>query len=272
MPNDPKWRTIARAAQQPISLVQAMYLHLLVDASRNVTRGHVDVTNEDLASALDVTEDAISAIREAMQSRVLNDDKLSGWELRQPIREDSGDAESGAKSSTERKRAERERKALALATASLMPIVTNRHEMSRNVTTDKEEIKNIEPTVLVDGKPPTPIATTLDRLDCPYQRIAESWNEITLSLAAVKNPDEWAAARKAATRARWTEKFKLGKYDTTARGVMYWQRIFAFVEASDFLTGRGGKWRADFDWVMNPTNLGKIVEGKYVNEEQGVAA
>jgi hypothetical protein len=56
MPNDPKWRTISRISGQPIALVISLYVHLLVDASRNVTRGHVDVTTEDLASALDVTE------------------------------------------------------------------------------------------------------------------------------------------------------------------------------------------------------------------------
>ncbi|EFE0806000.1 phage replisome organizer, partial [Escherichia coli] len=64
MPNDPKWRTIARVSGQPIATVMAVYIHLLVSASRNVTtchgvslRGHIDVTTEDLASALDVTED-----------------------------------------------------------------------------------------------------------------------------------------------------------------------------------------------------------------------
>ncbi|HAF1587689.1 TPA: phage replisome organizer, partial [Salmonella enterica] len=38
MPNDPKWRTISRISGQPVSLVQATYIHLLVSASRNVTR------------------------------------------------------------------------------------------------------------------------------------------------------------------------------------------------------------------------------------------
>ncbi|RIE86619.1 hypothetical protein UL68_23555, partial [Shigella dysenteriae] len=59
MPNDPKWRTIARVSGQPIATVMAVYIHLLVSASRNVTRGHIDVTTEDLASALDVTEEVI---------------------------------------------------------------------------------------------------------------------------------------------------------------------------------------------------------------------
>lgn len=30
MPNDPKWRTIARVSGQPIATVMAVYIHLLV--------------------------------------------------------------------------------------------------------------------------------------------------------------------------------------------------------------------------------------------------
>ncbi len=72
---------------QPIATVMAVYIHLLVSASRNVTtchgvslRGHIDVTTEDLASALDVTEDVIDSILHAMQGRVLDGDLISGWE------------------------------------------------------------------------------------------------------------------------------------------------------------------------------------------------
>lgn len=93
MPNDPKWRTIARVSGQPVALVQAVYLHLLVDASRNVTRGHVTVTTEDLASALDVTDEQIVNVIDAMQGRVLDGDALTGWDNRQPKREDAGNPE-----------------------------------------------------------------------------------------------------------------------------------------------------------------------------------
>lgn len=109
MPNDPKWRTIARVSGQPISLVQAMYVHLLVDASRNVTRGHVTVTKEDIASALDVTDEQVDAVFHAMQGRVMDGDKLSGWEGRQPKREDAGNPETGAKSAAQRKKDQRDR-------------------------------------------------------------------------------------------------------------------------------------------------------------------
>lgn len=79
MPNDPKWRTISRISGQPVSLVQATYIHLLVSASGNVTRGHAHVTTEDLASALDVTEEQISSVLMAMQGRVLDGDLVIGW-------------------------------------------------------------------------------------------------------------------------------------------------------------------------------------------------
>lgn len=144
MPNDPKWRTIARISGQPISLVLSVYLHLMVDASRNVTRGHADVTVEDMASALDVTDEQVEQIYSAMQGRVMDGNKLTGWEKRQPKREDSGDGESGAKSAAERKREQRERERLAQIELEKQQC----HEVSRNVTLDKdkEEIKAIGKT------------------------------------------------------------------------------------------------------------------------------
>ena len=144
MPNDPKWRTIARISGQPISLVLSVYLHLMVDASRNVTRGHADVTVEDMASAIDVTDEQVEQIYSAMQGRVMDGNKLTGWEKRQPKREDSGDGESGAKSAAERKREQRERERLAQIELEKQQC----HEVSRNVTLDKdkEEIKAIGKT------------------------------------------------------------------------------------------------------------------------------
>jgi hypothetical protein len=92
MPNDPKWRTIARHSEQRIGDVLAVYVHMMTCAStqpnaaeRGRTVGWVD---EDIATALDLSTDQVIAIRSAMQGRVLDDDHLSGWEKRQPIRED----------------------------------------------------------------------------------------------------------------------------------------------------------------------------------------
>ena len=90
LPNDPKFRTIARASGQEIARVLAVYLHLLVDASTNATeRGRTQsLTSEDIASALDVDPTEIEPILEAMQGRLLEGDRILGWEKRQPKRED----------------------------------------------------------------------------------------------------------------------------------------------------------------------------------------
>lgn len=133
LPTDPKWRTISRISKQPISLVISVYVTLLCDASQNVTRGHADVTAEDIASQLDVTDDEIHSILDAMQDRVLEGKKLKGWDKRQPKKEDQG-SESGARSAAERKRAQREREKNNQEFEC--------HDTSRNVTTDKDKDKD----------------------------------------------------------------------------------------------------------------------------------
>lgn len=159
MPNDPKWETIARKSGEPISLVIAMYVHLLVDGSRNVTRGHVTVTIEDLASALNVTDEQIAAVFSAMEGRVIEDGALLGWTKRQPKREDSGNPETGAKSAAQRKAEERERKRLAKLEAAPAASVTTGHDTSRKVTTEEirlEEIreeKNTHTALSLDDPP-----------------------------------------------------------------------------------------------------------------------
>lgn len=108
LPTDPKFRTVARHSKQPITLVLAIYLHMLVNASQADPRGTLfRWCDEDVASALDADEDQVSAVRLAMQGRVLDGDTLMGWERRQPEREESG--VRGGKTSTERSRDRRER-------------------------------------------------------------------------------------------------------------------------------------------------------------------
>jgi hypothetical protein len=107
MPNDPKWRTIAKIAGQTIPVVLAVYVHLLTIASGAVERGTlVSVNSEDLASALDVDAAAVEAVMSAMQGRVLDGEKLSGWDKRQYEREDG--AAERAKAWREKKKQERD--------------------------------------------------------------------------------------------------------------------------------------------------------------------
>ena len=40
---------------------------------------------------------------------------------------------------------------------------------------------------------------------------------------------------------------------------------FKKVNESDYLTGKITNWRADFDWLIKPSNRLKVMEGKYDN-------
>ena len=152
MPTDPKFGTVARVSGEHITLVLSVYLHLLTDASRNVTRGHVTVTAEDLATALNVTDEQIERVLTAMQGRLIESNYLSGWEKRQPKREDSGDEETGAKSAAQRKKEQREREKAAREANAIHGTDTKCHAMSRNVTLDKDKDKDKEVhTAVADG-------------------------------------------------------------------------------------------------------------------------
>lgn len=90
MPNDPKWRTIAKVSGENISSVIAVYVHLLVYASANANeRGRTRTNaNEDIANALDLETSQVDKIITAMQGRVLENDIILGWDKRQVLRED----------------------------------------------------------------------------------------------------------------------------------------------------------------------------------------
>jgi hypothetical protein len=105
MPTDPKWRTIARKSQQPVSAVIAVFTMMMVNASANSDeRGVLNgFKPDDIASALDLDEEGVAAILEAMQGRVLEGQTLSGWAKRQPTREDSTNAKR-QRESRDRKR------------------------------------------------------------------------------------------------------------------------------------------------------------------------
>jgi hypothetical protein len=112
MPNDPKWRVVARRANAScvshalhcvtIRDVVSVFVHMLICAGNAKNRGTLEGWNDEVAAvALDAEVELIIAIREAMEGLVLDDNRLKSWEKRQPNREDS---------STERVRALRSKR------------------------------------------------------------------------------------------------------------------------------------------------------------------
>lgn len=272
MPNDPKWRTVARVSKQPISVVLAVYVHLLVDASQNVTRGHVSVTLEDLASALDVDEEAVQAVIDAMQGRLLDGMYLLGWEKRQPKREDAGDQETGAKTAAQRKADQRAREKAARELLLSQANVTNGHDVSRNVTTDKEKeedkdtdkdfktLTDADASVAASdagdehGAAPIKVA----KPSCPHQDIIAIYHEVLPMCPQVR---DWTPARQEQLRARWNE-------DPSRQNLAYWRRYFEYVKTCGFLVGiqpntQRRPFFADLEWLTKQANFTKVRERKY---------
>jgi hypothetical protein len=94
--------------------------------------------------------------------------------------------------------------------------------------------------------------------DCPFDELASMYNAID-KLPKVRTPQSWTAARRDNTRNRWRQHHTLE----------FWADVFARVGRSDFLTGVSSKWRADYDWIIKPSNLQKILEGNYENHRGG---
>jgi hypothetical protein len=101
---------------------------------------------------------------------------------------------------------------------------------------------------------------------CPHQKIISLYHEVLPALPRVR---EWTPARQTLLRNRWKEKPERQSLD-------WWRDFFGYVGQSDFLCGRidgrNGKlpFQADLEWLVRPSNLVKVIEGKY--ENAGVAA
>lgn len=178
MPNDPKWRTIARASKQPISAVIAVYIHLMTCAStqpnateRGRTHGWRD---EDVANALDMETEEISAIITAMQGRVLDGDYLKGWDRRQSVREDEGSADR-SKVFREREKARKLAEELAELKAAnadrTQPNATERKKtLEVEVEVEVEKESKAKPTARATRLPNDWMPSPEDDLFCQTER------------------------------------------------------------------------------------------------------
>lgn len=176
MPNDPKWRTIARVSGQPISAVLAVYVHLLVIASNATERGRTqNVCSEDLASALDLDTEQIDSILAAMQGRVLDGDMVSGWAKRQVERED-GSAE----------RAKRWREAQKNAKQT-QPNATEREQTPDKDTDTDTDTEEIKPLSALQAKTDPP--TRLNGKTAMVEQVMAYLNLQARRNYRVKNPD-----------------------------------------------------------------------------------
>lgn len=87
-----------------------------------------------------------------------------------------------------------------------------------------------------------------------YQGVVDLFNSVCISLPKVQKLND--------------KRRKQIQNADKLLGEMSFEELFSLVESSDFLTGRNGKWSGcGFDWILNPANLTKIIEGNYINKE-----
>lgn len=133
----------------------------------------------------------------------------------------------------------------------------------------KDSKDNLVPTVLVDAERQPdqiedetladPVRQKSSMPPCPHQAIVDLFHKALPELPAVAILND---TRKRTLQARWRE-------SDVHRDLGFWAEYFMAVKSSPFLTGKvpgrnGGKpFRATFDWLINPSNFVKVVEGNY---------
>lgn len=115
----------------------------------------------------------------------------------------------------------------------------------------------------------TPARPKMAYPPCQYEKVVELYHANCKGLRRVLALTD---ARKRTINARWREFCKEDDLKTTAEALESFEWYFQEVSKSRFLMGystpgpgRDRPFKADFDWLMCPTNFLKVCEGKYSN-------
>lgn len=234
MPTDPKWRVIARRSGASLSEVIAIFTFVLVNASANATeRGRThNLFADDIAAALDMDEATVEAVLAAMEGKVLSNGALIAWERRQPKREDN--SADRARQWRDEKKAERMR---TQANAAERP--------ETDTETDAEIIEEPKGSRASRDAPAGALTP---------EQIVSAWNDLAerTGLATVRSLTKGRRQQIAA---------RLKDYPN----IDEWADALAAIERSPFLLGLEGRsgWRANFDFLLQPSSFAKLIEGTY---------
>jgi len=109
--------------------------------------------------------------------------------------------------------------------------------------------------VSADTDPPTQDPHQ-QKENIPYQQIVDLYNQTCLSLSRVEKLTD---KRRRRIKSAW----KNFKGDISA-----FEEVFKRAEASDFLSGRSGRWLGcNFEWLVTYNNMVKVLEGTYDNKK-----
>ena len=105
---------------------------------------------------------------------------------------------------------------------------------------------------------------------CPHKKIIELYAK---NLPELAQPKIWDGNRQQNLAARWKWVLTAKKSDGAAfatdheSALNFFDRFFAYVAKSDFLTGRSKDWQCDLSWLVKANNFAKVIEGAYERKE-----
>ena len=97
----------------------------------------------------------------------------------------------------------------------------------------------------------------------PIQEIVDLYNEKLPMLPRVTVVND---SRKRAISARWREVVTTDKLDRE-KGLEFFNWYFDMIGQSKFLTGKAKNWKADIDFLFNPSKFPRIIEGVYHKDQ-----
>ncbi len=209
-----------------------LYFKLLEIANRSGWRKKLSMPNKRLCALIDISEKYLIRARQR-----LNDTELIKYEKgttrkagNYSIDPDYFHKESN-KASNKKDYLHKESKVASNQASNQGNIYKNRKDKDKEKSKDKEAAEKI-----------------------PYEQIKKLFNSICKSQSKVL---KISPERKKHIKARWNWLDSLEE----------WESLFKRIEASSFLRESSGKNWMSFDWILNETNMTKILEGKYDDKE-----
>jgi hypothetical protein len=136
---------------------------------------------------------------------------------------------------------------------------------------------SLNPDSLKEAKASMSSAKPAAAQPCPHTELIDLFGK-HLPMLSQPKPELWSGKKADAMRARWkwvlTAKKRNGQPYAASReeALDFFDRYFAYVAKSDFLTGRDGKWTGcNLGWLMTEAKFSAVIEGNYDNRELEVA-
>lgn len=246
---DPKVQMLSESDQRRFIMVLCL-------RCRN---GDVTLLDTEVAFQLRVSEDEWASTKDTLVSKNLIDDdnKPVAWEKRQ----------FSSDSSSERVARHRAKK----KTISNCDVTLQKRQVDTETETEKKPSDTDVSLVASNADDvKQEVGQASDIPDCPHQEILNLYAD---ALPELPQPRSWDGSRAENLRRRWrwvlTAKRRNdgGRYATDKdSGLLFFRRLFGYVNGSDFLMGRSGGWTGcDLGWIVKAENFEKILAGNYEN-------